>query len=319
MSLEMSKNIERSPVLVDIGAKADAASTNGKKRGAGTTLGVDIGGTCVKGAMYVDGACVGVTRSPSYTRPIADDLRSAIRSLFLDPIHDLRGVGLCVPGVMDAAKRLVTLAVNVPGLVGLQLDQMVPRALGMDGERPTRISNDAAAAAHDIYRSRKVSGRMLVLTLGTGVGAAVLDDGVLLEVEGESPGHIGQLDVSVPGASVVGPDGGAGGLEGYIGVPAICRRYGVAPSEAVSCLHADDPAILALVHALRICHAIYRPQHIFLCGGIGIRLGHLLPAIRHRIEHQLTSLARPGWTLQCGEDDFHAARGVAQLAAAVVS
>jgi hypothetical protein len=79
-------------------------------------------------------------------------------------------------------------------------------------------------------------------------------------------------------------------------------------------LTGDEPAIHALVRALRIGHAIYRPHHICLCGGVGIRLRHLLSTIREQTSRRLTSLARTGWTLECGWDDFHAARGAAQLA-----
>ncbi|MBV9490447.1 MAG: MFS transporter, partial [Verrucomicrobia bacterium] len=62
------------------------------------------------------------------------------------------------------------------------------------------------------------------LALGTGVGAAVLDDGVPLRVDGDSPGHLGQIDVSLDDRAPIGPDGGAGSLEGYLGVPAIRRE-----------------------------------------------------------------------------------------------
>jgi hypothetical protein len=39
-----------------------------------------------------------------------------------------------------------------------------------------------------------------------------------------------------------------------------------------------------------------------------------VPALRVKVEDRLTSLARPGWTLSAGDDDFHAARGAALLA-----
>ena len=54
----------------------------------------------------------------------------------------------------------------------------------------------------------------------------VLDDGVPLFIEGASPGHLGQVDCSIEGDFVIGPDGGSGSLEGYIGVPALIKRYG---------------------------------------------------------------------------------------------
>ena len=134
-------------------------------------------------------------------------------------------------------------------------------------------------------------------------------------MEGESPGHLGQIDVSIPGADVIGPDGGAGGLEGYIGVAGIQRRYGLDVSSTIATFTGEEPPIAALVRAIRIAHAIYRPQHICLAGGIGIRLGHLLAVMRAKIESHLTSVARRDWTLGTGDDDFHAARGAARSAA----
>jgi predicted NBD/HSP70 family sugar kinase len=301
--------------MVDL-AKAGSNGDGRAKRDtvAAVTLGVDVGGTSVKAAVYSQDRLVRTGQSQFYSKPSADQLRGAIHGA-VGKIDELGSVGLCVPGLLDAARRTVTLSVNVPGLAGVQLDELVPQALGLNGQRATTTSNDAAAAAHDIFRARRLQGRLLVLTLGTGVGAAVLDDGALLRVEGDSPGHIGQIDVSIPEADCIGPDGGAGGLEGYIGVPALKRQHGPDLGSVFPKLTGDEPAILALVRALRICHAIYRPHHICLCGGVGIRLRHLLPKIRERTSRRLTSLGRTGWTLDCGWDDFHAARGAAQLAA----
>ncbi len=152
--------------------------------------------------------------------------------------------------------------------------------------------------------------------MGTGVGAAVFDEGVPLIVDGESPGHIGQVDVSVEGEPVIGPDGGAGTLEGYMGVPALIKKYEADVPAILNRLGPDDAAIKALVRAIRICHAIYVPDHVALTGGLGIRMGHLLPMIRKLVEKDLTSIARPGWTFITGKDDFHAARGIARMAMA---
>ena len=134
---------------------------------------------------------------------------------------------------------------------------------------------------------------------------------------GGASGHLGQIDVSLrDGELPVGPDGGAGGLEAYIGVASIRRQYGDDVSAAVSRFRGTEAPLRALARALRICHAIYRPDHICLCGGIGVRLTHLLPQIRELTEDRLTNVARPGWTLTCGDDDFHAARGAALMALA---
>ena len=70
----------------------------------------------------------------------------------------------------------------------------------------------------------------------------------------------------------------------------------------------------ALARALRCAHALYRPQRIALLGGVGVRFGRHVPALRAMTADGLTVLARPGWTLETGDDDHHAARGAARLA-----
>jgi hypothetical protein len=140
------------------------------------------------------------------------------------------------------------------------------------------------------------------------------DGGKPLDVEGGTPGHLGQIDVSIAGHDVTGPDGGAGGLEGYLGVGALKRVYGPDFSKAIAGFTGTEPPMLALVRSIRIAHAIYRPNHICLCGGIGIRLKNLLPALKQRVDRHLTSVARPDYTFTTGDDDFHAARGAAMLA-----
>jgi predicted NBD/HSP70 family sugar kinase len=59
----------------------------------------------------------------------------------------LNSVGLCVPGVLDRDRRVISMAVNVPGLVGISLDDLVPDALGLGVPGTARILNDARAAA----------------------------------------------------------------------------------------------------------------------------------------------------------------------------
>ena len=140
------------------------------------------------------------------------------------------------------------------------------------------------------------------------MGSTVLDNGKPLLITDNTSGHLGQIDVSLPGEVPIGPDGGEGGLEAYIGVAAFRQRYGADQSKALAKLSPDDPPLQALARAIRICHAIYRPDHICLCGGIGIRLRKLLPALRVNIEQDLTTLARPDWRFTTGDDDHHAAR-----------
>ena len=277
-----------------------------------TSLGIDIGGTSVKLAMLRDGHVEWTGQSAFYARPTTQQLVDALAEAAGGRVSTVGVAGLCVPGRLDAAARMITLSVNVPGLMNVKLDDLVARAFG-DAVGRVEIINDAVAAAFDLYALRNMRGRLLSIALGTGVGMAVLDDGVPLFIEGASPGHIGQIDVSIAGDDVIGPDGGAGSLEGYLGVPALVKRYG-SVENFLKNARATDGSVKALVRAIRICHGIYRPQHVALVGGVGTRLKHLVEDVKRAVDANLTSVADQTWTLTAGEHDFHAAAGAARLA-----
>lgn len=280
------------------------------------SLGIDIGGTSAKLAIIDcgNGCTPWTAQSAFYSRPTTDQLVNALRNTLGGREVRCDAAGICVPGRLDREKRAVTLSVNVPGLMGVTLDDIVGRAFGGGVPRPY-ILNDAVATATDVIAAKHLAGRVCSIALGTGVGMGVLDDGVPLFIEGASPGHIGQVDVTVPGdEDVIGPDNGRGSLEGYIGVPALIRRYG-STERFLSTATADASPIKALVRAIRICHGIYRPAHVVLVGGIGTRLKRLAHDIKAACDDHLTSVADKNWQLHFGDHDFHAALGAARLAA----
>lgn len=290
-----------------------------------TTLGIDIGGTSVKLAVVADGRCLWTGRSALYAKPD--------RALFVRLLSETLGAapeldrverfGLCVPGLLDPATLALTLSANHPGLVGLPLDALLTEALRRPiGRDRLTTATDAHAAAFDFWRTASPAiapgERLLAISLGTGVGGCVLDDGVPLRVSGLSSGHMGQIDLGLDLDAhdrPLGPDGGAGSAEAYLGVAALRHRYGPDLAAALDRLSIDDPPVRALIQLIRVTHAIYRPKHLALLGGIGIRLGRLVNPIQAAASVALTRLARPGWTLRCGQSDFHAACGVAGLAA----
>ena len=279
-----------------------------------TSLGIDIGGTSVKLAAVRGAEVLWTARSSAYQRPTREQLAEAIRTAGAGSANDVQSVGVCVPGLLDDDRRTVRHSVNVPGLDGARLDELVADALG---HRPTRLAvvTDANATGIDLYLSRQLTGRLFVLAIGAGVGASVIDDGARpLFVDGDSPGHFGQMDVSLEGESVIGPDGGAGSLEGYLSAGALARRYGDESGAWVSEIRPDHPPLRALARAVRVAHALYRPHHVALAGGIGNRLSPMLSRLRESIDHRLTAIARAGWTLTTADSDFHAARGAARAA-----
>lgn len=275
------------------------------------SLGIDIGGTSSKVAMLEDGKVLWTGQSGFYSKPDPAGLRQALLDAADGRVDRVDHCGICVPGIQNQERTMVIRSVNVPGLNNLPLVDLVRGAFPSVGR--LKVCNDAISCASDVAVALGLKGRLLVLAMGTGVGAAVLDDGVPLLVDGESPGHIGMLDVSVGENPPIGPDGGAGSLEGYIGVPALKRDYGQDVNATLAKLTADDACMKALARAIRIGHAMFRPHHVVLAGGIGTRLKEKLPILRKLVDTNLTSIAREDRTLQCAVNDFHAACGAARL------
>jgi predicted NBD/HSP70 family sugar kinase len=259
-----------------------------------TALGVDIGGTSVKVAAHDAGGAWRTATSDRYASPSPDTVRSAIQqgvaSLDLAD-HAPATVGLCLPGVLDDRGERVAYAANLPELGGLEVRRLLPDALGAG---PVRL---------------------LTLAMGAGVGACLLESGRPATLDGRGAGHVGQLDVSLSDHAPIGPDGGRGSLEAYVGAPALVARFGDKLSGALASLDGQDPVLRALARAIRICHAIYTPDHIRLCGGVGAMLAPSAPALRSLVEQDLTLVSRERWSLACVDDLHLGAKGAAHLGA----
>jgi predicted NBD/HSP70 family sugar kinase len=283
-----------------------------------STLGIDIGGTAVKAAvLHTDGSSQ-TALSAAYARPDRSSLRSAVAMAVggLD-VSGVSAVGLCVPGRRGASGDRIDLAVNVPGLQHYPFRSLVSDALGRDV--PVRICSDAEAATLDAARDFPGARRVLGIAIGTGVGASLIETGRPIRIGSGTIGHLGQVDIGlmpgVPAPGPIGPDGGRNSLEAYLGAPALRERLGSEPGDVMRTLTPDDPAVLALVRAVRIGLAIYTPDLVVLLGGIGLSLEPLGSVIEAVVRTDLTSIAPSGWRLAFGRSRFHAALGAARWAA----
>lgn len=283
-------------------------------------LGIDIGGSSVKAAL-IDGDQHTTARSQSYIRPdrevLSGAIREAVGALALSH-QDAIPVGLCLPGRRAPSGDRIERSFNLPCLEGWAFGDLLGLALEFEPSS-FRIVSDIDAAAHDIVQSRALRGRVAVVSIGTGVGMSLIEDGSVCVIGGRGIGHIGQLDVGRIGdIDRKGPDGAVNLLESFIGLAAMRRRFpGVEVAEVaelVRSLPDDDASIVALVRALRIVHAIYVPDTIVLAGGFGMLLRDRGESLHAHISDGLTRLAAPGWRLEFGDSLHHAALGAARLA-----
>ncbi len=146
-------------------------------------LGIDIGGSALKGAP-VD-TKTGRLLAERFRIATPDKITPAqmARAITQMVAHfDWRGpIGVGFPGVIQGS-RIRTAANLHPKFVDCDGGKLFARAAG----GPVALINDAAAAALAEMRfgaGRGFQGKVLLLTLGTGVGSALAHEGVVVPCE----------------------------------------------------------------------------------------------------------------------------------------
>ena len=146
-------------------------------------LGIDIGGSAIKGApvnLRTGRLLEERHRIATPRRLSPAQMAGAVREIVRH--FDWHGpVGIGFPGVI-AGHRILTSANLHPKFIGCDGVRLFSRAAG----GPVALINDAAAAAHaemTFGAGRGFAGKTLLVTLGTGVGTALAQGGVVFACE----------------------------------------------------------------------------------------------------------------------------------------
>jgi polyphosphate glucokinase len=160
----------------------------------GLPLGIDVGGSGIKGAP-VDlekGAFAAKRQRIDTPQPSTPEAVADVINQVVDHFDDVRGdspIGVTIPGVVTHG--VVRSAANIDkGWLDFDAEPMLEKKLGHD----IVLVNDAdAAGVAELYYGAAKGQRGLVVmtTLGTGIGTALIHDGVL--VPNSELGHI-ELD-----------------------------------------------------------------------------------------------------------------------------
>lgn len=162
-------------------------------------FGVDIGGTtCKLGLFSVEGEMLEKWEIPTVTEhggaDILEHVAAAIEAKMAEreiSREMVIGVGLDAPGVIEK-NGVVKLAVNL-GWKDYPAAQILTERMGMK----VRICNDAnAAALGELWKGGGMGySDMVMVTLGTGVGGAVILDGRIISGAHGIGGEIGHITV----------------------------------------------------------------------------------------------------------------------------
>lgn len=247
-----------------------------------TVIGIDLGGTNCRGALVGAGGELGESRRMP-TR--IDEGREKFLGRLVDFSHGLvemaagRGLkitalGLGVPGIIDA-DGTVTVSPNLLPLNGTHLAGHMAAELGM----PVTIVNDANAIAwgEALFGAGRPFSSFLTVTLGTGVGGALIFARKLWEGADGSAGEFGHMMVEPEGRPC--GCGSRGCLEQYASASGIVRTAReILAREGQSSLAGLAAADL---NSQEIALAAWRGDPVALAAfrKAGLRLGQVLAGV----------------------------------------
>jgi glucokinase len=252
-------------------------------------IGIDLGGTHIKGAL-LESATGTLVRTCSV--PTGDGEWSGLEPLFAHRVRDLvhgleaiaggraLAVGLCAPGIAHAEGRYI--------------DWMPGRMQGLEKfdwpaflEREVRVLNDAHAAllGEAWVGSAQGCEDVIMLTLGTAVGGAILSGGKLLRGHIGRGGHLGHISLHADGE----PDAfkTPGSLDSFLGNRTLLQRteghYDSTEALVSAALAGEsqaqtvwDTSVRRLAVAVASLINVLDPERVILGGGIAAGAGDRL-------------------------------------------
>ena len=184
-------------------------------------IGIDIGGTKMAGALVDDaGNIVNELKVPS---PIddSDQMIEAIGTLIskLGEAQQVVAVGVAAAGFMSADREMMYHSPNIAAWRNEPLKKRIETKTKL----PVLLENDANSAGWAEFRFGAGTGSksMIMLTIGTGVGGAIISDGVLLKGGFGIGGELGHA-VLFPGGKECGC-GQKGCVESYCSGTALLK------------------------------------------------------------------------------------------------
>ncbi len=277
-------------------------------------IGIDLGGTAIKlGRFSADGIChqslTVPTPQPATPEAVLAAITDAILQLqtpaFLKAGDQIRAIGIGTPGPADAAGRIARVAINLKNWQNVPLADWLEAKTGL----PTILANDAncAGLGEAWLGAGKNFKNLILLTLGTGVGGAVILDGKLFSGHQGAAGELGLIAINPDGPEC--NSGNRGSLEQYVSVQAIRRDTGLEPLELANLAKSGDAKALEYWQnygrylGIGLASLIYilTPEAIIIGGGISAGAEFFLPAVRAEIERRVLPSSREGLQLLVAE------------------
>lgn len=243
-------------------------------------FGIDIGGTTVKIGLFSESSEMLArweipTRKGSSPDGLLRDLKTALDGCLAErgiSRTDVLGVGITAPGPVTE-DGILHGTVNI-GWGDVALDEEAEKILQLG---TVRIGNDARVAAlgEYAYGAGRGSKSMLMVTLGTGVGGGVIQDGHILTGFHGVAGEIGHMTVD-PYETLPCSCGKKGCLEQYAsatGMVRVAKKF-LADWEGETLLHQCEVTAKSLWDCAKAGDRAANEITDFVCHRLGIALAN---------------------------------------------
>lgn len=282
-------------------------------------IGADLGGTKIElGLVDPQDRIIARRRIPTLAEAgaasVVDRITAAVGELTtaLPPGESITAMGMCTPGPVDHVNGILFDPPNVQGLHHAPLGPMLSARLGI----PVRLEHDAKAAAlgEFYFGAGRGEQSMIYIIVGTGVGAALIMDGVVYRGLHNSAGEFGHTVLDRNGLPC--SCGNRGCVETFMSGPRLVQWYELmqnsqpasgrqlplpATGEAVAQLAAqgDPTAVAVLTQAGEALGAAIATLamivniDLYVVGGSVAKCGELLlaPARQAAPRHAFASVA----------------------------
>lgn len=272
-------------------------------------IGIDLGGTAIKlGRFSENGTChqslTVPTPQPATPEAVLTAITDAISQL--NPAdNSVQAIGVGTPGPADATGRIARVAINLKNWHDVPLADWLEAKTNL----PTILANDANCAG--LGEAWLGAGRqfqhLILITLGTGVGGAIIQNGQLFVGHKGAAGELGLITINPDGPEC--NSGNRGSLEQYVSVQAIRRDTGLEPLELANLAKSGDAKALEywqkygryLGAGLANLIYILTPEAIIIGGGVSAGSEYFLSTVQAEIEQRVLPSSREGLQLLIAE------------------
>lgn len=273
-------------------------------------LAIDIGGTAIKYGLFDSSGSAltdlyeKVTPKSETTNYIMETIIQIIK--YMKEKHTIKGIAVSTAGVVDSQSGSVVFAgPTIPDYTNTPIKRIIEESFGI----PCEVENDVNCAALGEWwkGAGKKSSSLVCVTIGTGVGGAVILNGQLWSGAAHSAGELGYLPM--PSGKMLQEEASATSLVSNYsllsGIPVnqlngkiIFEKAKSGEGEAIKAI---DNMLTALNQGLLAATYLISPDTIVIGGGVAVQKEYLENKIEAKLKQHIISDRMLPRKINCAE------------------